>query len=516
MTGPTGPTRTAVVTLVHGRHDHLELQHRSLAAGTVRPDLYLVVAMDDDRILPCTVGGLRRDVVALGPDPRGLPLAAARNVGVEAALAAGAEVVVLLDVDCLAGPGLVAAYAAAVRAEPSVVWSGPVTYLPPAPGAGYDLAGLSALDDPHPARPAPPPGVREAQSDPNLFWSLSFALAPAAWRRAGGFCEEYVGYGGEDTDFARAVVASGLGLGWDGSARAYHQHHDVERPPTRHVADIVRNGRLFADRWGTWPMAGWLRQFEELGLVERVADGWVAAPRRVARPSVDRVLVVVPAHDEEDHIAACLASIRVSVAALRDARPTIDARCVVVLDRCRDRTAEIAGGFDVDAIEVAAGSVGGARRRGVAHAADSCPGLDPASVLIANTDADCVVPASWLLDLLDCAQDHDLVQGEVHPDPADLAPATLALWHARNPPGRGSLHGANLAVRLDAYLDVGGFVEVDAHEDLQLVRSLKARGYAAVCGGSPVQTSGRRSGRAPGGFAAYVRELESTLEAGEG
>jgi hypothetical protein len=39
------------------------------------------------------------------------------------------------------------------------------------------------------------------------------------------------------------------------------------------VADIVRNGRLFRDRWGWWPMEGWISSFAALGLVRVDASG---------------------------------------------------------------------------------------------------------------------------------------------------------------------------------------------------------------------------------------------------
>ena len=48
--------------------------------------------------------------------------------------------------------------------------------------------------------------VRVAE-DLRLFWSLSFALDAGDWDALGGFCEDYVGYGGEDTDFGQTVVA---------------------------------------------------------------------------------------------------------------------------------------------------------------------------------------------------------------------------------------------------------------------------------------------------------------------
>ena len=269
---------TAVVTIAHGRHEHLRLQQRSLAAGA-RPDLWVLVAMDDPGLddWPSDAGLCPR-VVELAADPGGLPLARARNRGAARALELGADVLVFLDVDCLAGPGLTAAYADAVREQPGTVWSGPVTYLPPPGPDGYDLARLAELDAPHPARPAPAPGERADDADPDLFWSLSFALHREDWQRCGGFHEEYAGYGGEDTDFGQQVAARGLGLGWLGSARAYHQHHPTSSPPTQHVDDILRNGAVFASRWGSWPMGGWLAAFERDGLVRRTRDGgWTQA-----------------------------------------------------------------------------------------------------------------------------------------------------------------------------------------------------------------------------------------------
>lgn len=245
-------------------------------AGSSQPDRYVVVAMDDPAIgtwLPYEFEGAT--VLEAAPSPDGLPLAAARNLGVEHAVACGDDVVVLLDVDCLAGQDLVAGYAAAVASYPEIIWSGPVTYLPPPPPEGYDLASLPGADHPHPARPAPPPGVLDLSVDPRLFWSLSFALHTRTWGVVGGFCEEYVGYGGEDTDFARLAGVAGTALGWTGSARAYHQHHPTSAPPVQHLDSILRNGRLFRARWGEWPMMGWLREFEQLGLVAQRADDWV-------------------------------------------------------------------------------------------------------------------------------------------------------------------------------------------------------------------------------------------------
>ena len=53
--------RSAVITLVAGRHAHLALQRRGLLAGSFRPDAHIVVTMNDPSA---------RDVLEPGtPDP---------------------------------------------------------------------------------------------------------------------------------------------------------------------------------------------------------------------------------------------------------------------------------------------------------------------------------------------------------------------------------------------------------------------------------------------------------------
>jgi N-acetylglucosaminyl-diphospho-decaprenol L-rhamnosyltransferase len=253
-------SRTAVVTIVHAREGHLANQRASLARGSREPDDHVVVAMSD-RSFPADAH--------VEADALGLPLAASRNHGARLALDRGADHLVFLDVDCLAGTDLVAAYTDILQDEPDVVWSGPVTYLKPPPPRGYDITTLDAVDSPHPARPAPKPGELVRDADPNLFWSLSFACSAATWGRSGGFCERYVGYGGEDTDFGRILAHQGIGLAWVGAARAYHQWHQVSRPPVEHVDEIVRNAEVFRSRWHETPMLGWLKAFEQRGLVRR-------------------------------------------------------------------------------------------------------------------------------------------------------------------------------------------------------------------------------------------------------
>lgn len=152
------------------------------------------------------------------------------------------------------------------------------------PGHLSAAAGTFGIRPRHPRRPgpaAPRPASATGEAivagtDYALFWSLSFAVRREVWDRIGGFCEEYQGYGGEDTDFARCAEANAVPMRWVGGAHAFHQHHPVENPPVRHLADIVRNAHVFHRRWGAWPMGGWLEGFAEQGLITRDANG---APR---------------------------------------------------------------------------------------------------------------------------------------------------------------------------------------------------------------------------------------------
>ncbi len=260
--------RIALITLAAGRERHLLTQREGVRQSSRRPDHYVVVSMGDEAITSSRLrDDPRTDVLHLPHQPGRLPLAKARNLGVEHAIGRGAELLVLLDVDCIPDPQLMSRYEAAAREHPApCLLCGPVSYLPPAPADGYPLSELRALGHGHAARPVPADN-EIIPGDPRLFWSLSFAVTTEAWTRVGGFCTEYTGYGAEDTDFAQSACAAGVPLLWVGGAWAFHQHHARNEPPTEHLSDILDNANRFHRRWGWWPMIGWLEAFEEMGLV---------------------------------------------------------------------------------------------------------------------------------------------------------------------------------------------------------------------------------------------------------
>jgi hypothetical protein len=166
---------SAVITLVAGRHAHLALHRRGLLASSVRPDLHVLVAMNDPAARGVLDGGTP------GPD--------------------------VVELRC--------------RARPVVA-------------------------------------------------------------RARGVCEQYYGYGGEDTDFGQLAARRGVVLTWIGRAWAYHQYHPSPDPPVQHLHDIIRNAGIFHRRWGWGPMGGWLHEFERRGLTafDGRAQTWRAVSTR--------------------------------------------------------------------------------------------------------------------------------------------------------------------------------------------------------------------------------------------
>ena len=89
-------------------------------------------------------------------------------------------------------------------------------------------------------------------------------------------------------------------------------------------------------------------------------------------------------------------------------------------------------------------------------------------------------------------------------------PRVLGAWLERHElrEGHGHVHGANLGVRADAYLAVGGFAPLAVHEDVGLVARLRDAGHPWVATDRcRVRTSGRTESRVDGGFATFLAGL---------
>ena len=243
------------------------------------------------------------------------------------------------------------------------------------------------------------------------------------------------------------------------------------------------------------------------------------------------IAVVVPARNEQRLIGACLASIH-RATQHPDVR-TLPVTVVVAADSCRDRTAQIARRHGAEILKTESRSAGASRALGTAYALELARAGDrtPAAeqVWLAHTDADTQVPGSWLADqLAHAAAGAHAVTGRVqvhdwgghtsetagrflHHYDYDSGDSARAHPDPRNQQRAHShVHGANLGVRADAYLAVGGFPDLAVGEDHALISALEAAHYRVRAStDTPVTTSARRDPRAPGGFGHFLLDLET-------
>jgi hypothetical protein len=223
---------------------------------------------------------------------------------------------------------------------------------------------------------------------------------------------------------------------------------------------------------------------------------------------IKAVGIAVPAHNEETLLPDCLLALRRAASRLG-----VPVRVLVVADSCTDRTVAVARRFGARVVGIGARNVGAARATGMTALLRLMPGLDPAAVWLATTDADTVVPAGWLRRQLGYAdQGWDVVLGTVtvadwSEHPAHVPAAFTARYESGGRP-HPHVHGANLGIRASAYLAAGGFRSLRSAEDHALLAAATEAGCSVLQASDiAVQTSARRQARAPDGFSHLLRTL---------
>jgi glycosyltransferase involved in cell wall biosynthesis len=221
----------------------------------------------------------------------------------------------------------------------------------------------------------------------------------------------------------------------------------------------------------------------------------------------DRAVVVVPAHNEQANLPACLRAVLTAALCV-----PIPVSIVVVLDASDDDSARLAGGYgpDVHFVSVEAHNVGAARAVGFGYARSLCADDE---CWYATTDADSRVDPGWLIHQLELGADMALglvrVANWRHHSP-DVAAQYVQAYEA-GPPDDGHhehIHGANMGFSARAYWRVGGFRALPSGEDVDLVERFEAAGYCIHRDSElSVITSARTQARAPHGFAYYLSQL---------
>lgn len=230
--------------------------------------------------------------------------------------------------------------------------------------------------------------------------------------------------------------------------------------------------------------------------------------------------VVIPAHNEQELVGRCLNSVRAAMDRFSTKNPDVILSCTVVLDDCSDHTAHVVNTYSQNdprfrALPIKLQNVGAARDAGVRAALCGLPrNIAVEEIWIACTDADSEVPVTWLEEFARLrAAGADAVTGTVEPDRRQLDAERFASWKAcyQQVEGHRHIHGANLGLSALAYLAVGGFAPLAAHEDVQLVADLRDAKFQLIASAElPVLTAGRLRGRLREGFADYLARLEPT------
>lgn len=231
----------------------------------------------------------------------------------------------------------------------------------------------------------------------------------------------------------------------------------------------------------------------------------------MARSRLERIAVVVPAHQEAALISG---AIRALTAAAEQVADQVETTIIVVANGCTDGTAELARVAGAIVIEAAEANVGGARAAGCAWAVSRLG--EVGGLWLATTDADSSVGSNWLVRQLEASRVADVYLGTValHPHVHRTFADWIARYHAdfEAPERHGHVHGASMGLRAETYLRAGGFRALVHSEDVDLVERLVAAGEEILWDEtSPVLTSARLVARAPDGVA---RDLALAAEVG--
>ncbi len=271
---------TALLTIAHGRHDHLERPAARARGAAPRspPTCSSWPRWTTRRSQPWSCARTPRPACPSTSSPStstgggGLPLAAARNRAAERAIAAGAELLVFLDVDCIPATGLVERYrevAARCRARRPRRVVGRRA-LPPAAARREALHAQMDLEPstPHPARPVPRPTARS--SPPRTSGSSGRSPSPSpptrgARRRLRRGLRRLRRRGHRLRDAAGRERTAGCG----GSGAPRPTTSTTRWRPRRVATSPTSCATATASpaRWGWFPMEGWLTAFADEGLI---------------------------------------------------------------------------------------------------------------------------------------------------------------------------------------------------------------------------------------------------------
>jgi glycosyltransferase involved in cell wall biosynthesis len=197
------------------------------------------------------------------------------------------------------------------------------------------------------------------------------------------------------------------------------------------------------------------------------------------------ISVVIPAYNEEENIAQCLVSLRHQTV-LRS-----EYEIIVVDGGSKDQTREIAQKYADQVFVQTSRKVGGARNDGFMAAHGD---------VVATTDADCIIPPTWIETIKRGFEEKEVVQlyGPVYPIEESLK-NSLSLFLANTFSRLGYYTGifyytlgCNTAFRKDVFIRAGMYLCIDAGDDLEIALRMKRYGKVKFDSAMKVGFSMRR------------------------
>ena len=222
MTAPPAPTPALTVQLcTYNRRALLGRVLDALFHQDLNPERYEVILVDDgstDGSYENVIAGLRPTCALHVVRQRNAGLARGRNVGI--ARARG-EVILFMDDDVLATPGLLSAHLRFHQAHRRAICR-----------AG--VINVASFDD------LPPPRYSWRNYSGAYFWTTNVSLPLQLVREAGGFDERFQEYGWEDLELGFRLRQMGVPSLLARDAIVYHHKPPV---PVANVPGMVRQAR---------------------------------------------------------------------------------------------------------------------------------------------------------------------------------------------------------------------------------------------------------------------------------
>ena len=251
----------SLITITANKNNHLNNLLEAISLQTILPREVIVVDLTGDVKIEKEYNFFIK-VQALHFTGDSLSIAAAKNLG---ARNAWEEDLIFLNVDCIPNPSFIEKMEEHLLCASGLIAGEPRQLKAPIEELNNEKS-LFENSFYHDNRPELTKELTSC-SDPGMFWSPGFGIKKKLFFDLGGFDENYLGVGPEDTDFAFSVREKKIDF-YLAKNVVYHHPPEKANISRNDFDSIIRNSNYFYKKWGEWPMKTELKIFAEKDLIE--------------------------------------------------------------------------------------------------------------------------------------------------------------------------------------------------------------------------------------------------------